>query len=287
MQARPAGSPFNVAVGLARLGHPVAFCGGLSAGYLGRHLRGQLQREGVDCNLCQTLEAPTTLSLVQADADGTPQYTFYGTGGADRLLTDVAALPQDIAAIQVGSYSLVVEPVAHALRALVTRERERRLVSCDLNLRLAVEPSLARWLEASTWYAARTHLMKASEEDVFTLSPSADVDAVARGWLSAGCECVVITHGADGASAWNAQGRVRVPGLRVDVVDTVGAGDAFQAAMLAALAERGTLQGGALRQLDGAALRDILCFANRAAAVVCGRQGADPARRLEIDASVE
>jgi fructokinase len=288
MEARAAGSPFNVAVGLARLGQPVAFCGGLSSGALGQRLRAHLEHEGVDCSLCPAFEAPTTLSVVETDAAGVPRYTFYGHGGADRLLSGVPELSAEIAAIQIGSYPLVVEPVAHALRSLVERERERergrRVVTCDLNLRASVEPALDRWRHAAQWLTANVQLMKASDEDVAALWPCSDVDRVAQGWLDAGCELVVITHGANGVSAWNRRSTLRVPSRPIRVVDTVGAGDAFQAALLHRLAQLGCLKPGGLRDLDPAMLREVLEFANRAAAWVCTRRGADPGRRDDLEA---
>ena len=282
-EARAAGSPFNVAVGLARLGHPVAFCAGLASGTLGQHLRSQLEREGVDCSLSQTFEAPTTLSLIETDAKGSPRYTFYGAGGADRLMSGEPDLASDIAAIQVGSYPLVIEPIAGMLRSLVKREWGRRLVACDVNVRPTVEPLLDRWRDAADWYSRHASLMKASEEDVALLWPGHDVQDLAQAWLDEGCELVVITQGADGVTAWNRHARVRVQGQPARVVDTVGAGDAFQAALLHRLSEVGFLRVGALRELDPSVLRDALTFATRAAALVCERRGADPARREDIE----
>jgi fructokinase len=286
MEARAAGSPFNVAVGLARLGQPVAFCGGLSSGALGQGLRAHLEREGVDCSLCRAFEAPTTLSVVETDAWGVPRYTFYGHGGADRLLFGVPELPPEVGVIQVGSYPLVIEPVAQALRSLIERERGQRTVTCDLNLRPNVEPSMERWRQAADWLASHAHLMKASDEDLALLSGDQDLEQVAQGWLAAGCELVVITHGADGVSAWSRRSTLRVPGREVQVVDTVGAGDAFQAALLHALSQHGCLERGGLGDLEPGMLGEALEFANRAAAWVCTRRGADPGRRTEIESMV-
>lgn len=282
-EARAAGSPFNVAIGLARLGHPVAFCAGLASGALGQHLRSQLEREGVDCSTCQTFEAPTTLSLIEIDATGSPGYTFYGAGGADRLMSGEPDLASDIAVIQVGSYPLVIEPIACMLRSLVKREWGRRLVACDVNVRPTVQPLLDRWRDAVDWYSHRVSLLKASEEDIALLWPGRDLQNVAQAWLDAGCELVVITQGAEGVVAWNHHVQVRVQGPPTRVIDTVGAGDAFQAALLHRLSEVGSLRLGALRELDPSVLRDALTFATRAAALVCERRGADPARREEIE----
>jgi fructokinase len=168
------------------------------------------------------------------------------------------------------------------LRALVERERGRRLISCDVNLRLGVEPSLERWRVAVEWMARRAQLMKASDEDLALLQPGEETGRIVQRWREAGCALVVVTHGAHGASAWSGAGRVHVPAEAVEVVDTVGAGDAFQAAWLCRLGELGHLRPDGLRLPDAAALSDALAFATRAAAQVCTRRGADPARRSEL-----
>ena len=143
LDARVGGSPFNVAVGLARLKQPVAFLSAVSEGFLGERLMAALQSEGVDISAVARTAAPTTLSLVGLDAKGVPSYSFYGQGAADRQLqlTDLAALTglaQSAQAVHLGSYATVVEPTASTLRALVEREHKRCLIAYDPNLRLNV-----------------------------------------------------------------------------------------------------------------------------------------------------
>lgn len=286
LDARIGGSPLNVASGLARLGQPVAFFGALSTGFLGERLARALAEEGVSLDCAPRIDAPTTLSLVGLDAQGVPSYAFYGQGCADRLLPLAAldALPAGIRALHVGSYAMVVEPVAATQRALVERVQGQALVAYDPNIRLNVEPDVQRWRDTLTWMLPRTQLLKISDEDLGRLYPGADEDALARQWLAAGVEAVVLTRGAAGASGWTAGGRVDVPGRSVAVVDTVGAGDTFQAALLAALAEAGHLRPGALSSLPTEALRRWLVFAADAAAITCGRRGANLPRRGELPA---
>ena len=127
LDAHPGGSPFNVAIGLARLGQPVSFLGGLARDMLGDRLLDVLAAEGVGTATVQRFDAPTTLGMVEVGADGVPRYAFYGNGAADRLLT-VEALPvldEAVRESHLGSFATVVEPVASALEALVRRERER------------------------------------------------------------------------------------------------------------------------------------------------------------------
>lgn len=285
LDARIGGSPFNVAIGLARLRQPVAFFGALSTGFLGQRLMRALRDEGVDTGAVTRLDAPTTLGLVGLDESGVPSYAFYGYGCADRLLPlhALAAVPAAARAFHFGSYAMVVEPVAATQRALVEREHQRSLIAYDPNIRLNVEPDIERWRDTLRWMLPRTHLLKVSEEDLGLLHPGVAPQDLARDWLAQGVACVVVTHGGEGASAWRRDERLRIEPVATAVVDTVGAGDTFQAALLAGLAERGALGPGALRDMPAVALTEVLQFAARAAAITCSRRGADLPRRNELD----
>jgi fructokinase len=213
-----------------------------------------------------------------------PSYAFYGVGCADRELplSALDALPTHAQAIQLGSYAMVVEPVASSLRVLVEREHGRRLIAYDPNIRLNVEPSLDRWRETLRWMLPRTHLLKVSEEDLGLLYPGEAHEALAATWLAQGVAVVVVTRGGDGAAAWTAHACVSLPGEKVEVVDTVGAGDTFQAALLTWLAEHDALRPSALHALGESELSAALRFASRAAAITCSRRGADLPRRVEL-----
>jgi fructokinase len=284
LDARIGGSPLNVAIGLARLAQPVAFFGAVSTGFLGQRLMRALRDEGVATEAVARLDAPTTLGLVGLDEAGVASYAFYGHGCADRLLPmrSLTTLPAAMRALHFGSYAMVVEPVATTQRALVEREHARCLISYDPNIRLNVEPDIQLWRDTLQWMLPRTHLLKVSEEDLGLLYPDQMAADLAREWLAKGVCCVVVTHGGDGASAWRAGEQLRVDPVAVDVVDTVGAGDTFQAALLAGLAERGVWTGQALRDMAAAPMQEVLQFAARAAAVTCSRRGADMPRREEL-----
>jgi fructokinase len=288
LDANVGGSPFNVAVGLTRLGQPAAFFSAVSTGFAGERLMRALTAEGVDTRAVARTDAPTTLSLIGLDAQGVPSYAFYGTGCADRLVTaaDLARVPADLTLVNLGSYATVVEPVASTQRALVERERARgsqgALIAYDPNIRLNVEPALARWREQLDWMLPRTDLLKVSDEDLGLLLPGTTIDAFAARALAAGVALVVVTRGSQGAVGWNAQGRVAADPVPVQVVDTVGAGDTFQAALITWLAEHGALNASALGALSPTPLGDALAFAARAAAITCSRRGADMPRRSEL-----
>ncbi len=285
LDARIGGSPLNVAIGLARLSQPVAFFGAVSRGFLGDRLMKAIEAEGVGTACTPRLDAPTTLSLVGVDAAGVPSYAFMGTDAADRLLP-LSALHSVPAAqaYQFGSYAMVVEPVATTQRALVEREWQRSVVAYDPNIRLNVEPDIQRWRDTLQWMLSRAALLKVSDEDLGLLYPGRAPAELAREWLAAGVALVVVTRGAEGALAWTAQHHVAVPPVRVAVVDTVGAGDTFQAALLTALAEHGLLTRAALAALPVDALNQALGFAAQAAAITCSRRGADLPRRSELPA---
>ena len=287
LDARVGGSPFNVAVGLARLAQPVAFLATISNGFLGERLMASLQTEGVNTSAVARTAAPTTLSLVGLNANGVPAYSFYGHGGADRQLqpSDLAALPAELTALHVGSYATVVEPIAATLRALVVsvnRDHPRCVIAYDPNLRLNVEPDLEAWKRTVAWMLPRTDLLKISDEDLGLLQTGLSPDDFAAHALAQGVCWVVVTHGGEGVQAWNALGRVQVASEPVAVVDTVGAGDTFQAALLTWLAEHVALDRHAMAQLSLEAQVQALRFASQAAAITCSRRGADMPRRAEL-----
>lgn len=284
MDARIGGSPFNVAVGLARLGQPVAFLSQISRGFLGERLMRALAAEGVAASTVQRSDAPTTLSLIGVDAQGVPSYAFYGEGCADRLLDEsaLAALPQGVKAINFGSYATVVGSTAATQRTLVERMQGRALIAYDPNIRLNVEPRLPVWRAQIEWMLPRTQLLKVSDEDLRLVWPGLAPAEFAARALAQGVALLVVTRGGEGASGWTAAAQVDVPPVQVAVVDTVGAGDTFQAALLTWLAERDGLAAASLAALSKDALAEALGFAARAAAITCSRRGADMPRRAEL-----
>ena len=284
LDARVGGSPFNVAIGLARLGRESQLLSGLSNDVPGERLMQSLRDEGVGTALILRSAAPTTLSVVSVGPTGVPSYAFHGHGAADRQLTvdTLPVLSDAVKALQFGSYALVVEPVGTALRALAARERERRLIAYDPNVRLNVEPDLQRWLPVVQDMVALSHIVKVSDEDLGLLYPNEAPAVVAQRWLDAGARLVVVTRGATGCEAWTRQGHATAPALLVDVIDTVGAGDTFQAAMLTWLHEHDALTPTAIDALGVPDVVGMLRFAARAASITCSRRGADMPRRAEL-----
>lgn len=286
LDARIGGSPYNVALGLARLAQPVAFCGGISTGFLGERLMRSLADEGIGTGCVQRLDAPSSMCLVGLDGQGVPRYDFQGERGADRWLTrDVLdQLPPGVKAVHLGSYAAVVEPVASVYAELVQRMRGTALIAYDPNVRTVVEPDLGRWRDRLGWMLPHTQVLKISDEDLEQLFPGAAESDLVKAWLAAGPDLVVITRGSRGATAYAGAAAVHRASVSVTVVDTVGAGDTFQAAMLAFLAERGRLSPTGAQAMDATSLGAMLDFCIQAAGITCSRRGADLPRRGELNA---
>ncbi len=285
--ARPGGSSFNVAMGLGRLGVPVGFLGRVSTDPFGRMLRRRLETDGVDCRYVLEGDEPSTLAIVHLEAGAEPRYAFHGEGTADRMLLagDLPpAFPDDVAALHLGSISMVREPGASAFEAVMRREHGRRVISLDPNVRPSLVGERSSYLARLEGWVALADVVKVSQADLAWLHPRTAPDAVAEAWLERGPGLVVVTMGNAGSLGLTARGRVEVAGTPVIVSDTVGAGDAFTSGLLAWLHEGGWLERGRIREIPPDDLRVGLAFANRVAAITCTRAGAQPPTRAEMDA---
>ncbi|MET0982691.1 MAG: carbohydrate kinase [Telluria sp.] len=290
LSARQGGSPFNLAIGVARLGGTAQFFGGLSRDMFGSKLHAALQAEGVDLSAAPRPGTSTALVLVSVDERGVPLYTFYGSDTAERMvaLADLELVPRDAEAIHVGSYCMVVEPVASSLRALVERQRGRSLIVYDPNVRLAIEPRVQVWRDTLQWMLERSDVLKVSEEDIDALYPSLSIAVFVEQALEAGVALVVVTRGEHGVvAATRALPVLELPAMPVAVVDTVGAGDTFQAGLLAWLQRGGFLTRHAVQSIGSDALAEALKFAARAAAITCSRRGADLPYLKEVTAGAD
>ncbi|MDP8977857.1 MAG: carbohydrate kinase, partial [Actinomycetota bacterium] len=269
----PGGSPYNVAVGLARLGVDTAFFGRLSHDPFGELLRGHLEANGVDATLVRRGPQPTALAFVHL-SDGEPRYAFHFEGTADRSLRpeDLPSLDPSVRAVHFGSLSLALEPGASTLEAMMRRQAgAARLVSVDPNVRPALVGDRDDYLRRLDGWLGLADVVKVSVEDLAWLHPDEDPVDVGRQWRRHGPGLVVITRGVDGAVAWSERARAEVAAPPVDVVDTVGAGDAFMSGLLCWLAERGRVESEGPGGLDEAALGDALAFAARVAGTTCAR----------------
>ncbi|KNB50584.1 sugar kinase [Streptomyces caatingaensis] len=271
------GGPYNTAVALARLGTPTAFCSRLSTDHFGRALLAGLRADGVDTSLVRRGPEPTTLAVAHVGDGGSAEYSFHAGGTADRLFTAPDALPAAARAVSFGTCSLVLEPGASAYEELLRRASAGGLFTVlDPNVRPGIVPDADAYRARFRSWLPHVSLLKLSEEDAAWLAgPAADPAAAVREWLAAGPYAVVLTRGGAGLTVLTRDGLdVSVPGERVTVVDTIGAGDTVNAALLHRLDGHGALT--ASPALGAGEWRDILSFAARAAAVTCSRAGARP-----------
>jgi len=278
----PGGGPFNTARALARLEAPAAFLGHFSTDEFGRMLADQLAADGASLALATFGPEPTTIAIANIGGDGLAEYEFLIQGtSAPNLTRDMipAELPVDVKAVHLGTLGLVLEPMASSLAALVRREHGRRLVILDPNIRpvLTTDPQYRPRLDS---LISQSTIVKASDADLDWLFQGLDRMAAARALLARGPKMVVVTLGAKGAIGVTASAEVRVPAPAVRVVDTIGAGDAFGAALLAWLHDHGRLSRDL--RLDREELRAALEFACLVASITCTRPGADPPRRAEL-----
>ncbi len=283
MNARVGGSPFNVAIGLARMGQPSALLTGISTDVLGTQLSNMLKSESVSTDYLLRSDRRTTLSLISVQDDGQPQYSFYGEGSADCNVT-AAELPEigaEVHGIHFGSYSLVVKPVADAFASMLDKY-QNRFISLDPNIRPTIEPNMQVWRERVAQYAQYANLIKISAEDIEYLYPDKSAREMADEWIQAGVQLVIVTDGAHEVLCWTSAGHhCRVNPVLDNVVDTVGAGDTFQAALLTRLSELGDPKQ-VIAELDEATLKSLAEFAVKAASITCSRRGADLPRRNEL-----
>ncbi len=284
--ARAGGSPFNVAVGVARLGAASGLLTGLSDDLLGAKLARVLEAEGVSTRYAVPSHLPTTISLVGLDPEGVPAYQFYGNGAADTSLevSDLPAIGPEVTGLHFGSYSLAVTPVADAFARLAEAEAEgARFISLDPNVRASIEPDLDLWRARIAHLLPLSALVKISTEDLHLLHPGTTPEAFAAETLSAGARLVVVTDGGGPALGWTASGlHARAVPPRISVVDTVGAGDTFQAALIARLSRAAGGPAEGLAALDRPGLEGLLDYAARAAAFTCARRGADLPRAGDV-----
>ncbi len=292
-RAVPGGSPVNAAVASGRLGAPTSFLGVLSDDRFGRMLRQHLDASHVDAALCPTTSEPTTLAIVDRGDQGDARYGFHvaGTSTASTRVNDLH-LPVDFGLLHVsGSVALVVEPAASRIENLLAAAQHRAIVHLDPNPRPALIDHdrfcrrLDRWLGFAD-------VVKVSVDDLAWIEPGTDPIDVATRWiqpvadehgdLPSGPTVVVVTRGASGAVAVTAAGFVEVGAEAVDVVDTVGAGDTFSGALLAAMSAHHIVTKAQLAALDLRWWRTALTHAVKAAGITCSRAGADSPWRHEL-----
>lgn len=232
----PGGGPFNTARTIGRLGQPAAFLGRVSTDRLGDTHARMLAADGVGLECVVRTGDPTTLALASVDEDGGASYGFYAAGTAAAGLTAgdaLAALPDEVAALHVGTLGLVLEPLAGAIEAVTGQLAGRTMVVVDPNCRPQAIDDPPAFRERLARIVGHSDLVKVSEEDLGWLEPGAPPLAAARALLERGPAAVLLTRGADGATVLSAEDETPIAPVPAKVADTIGAGDAFGGGVLA------------------------------------------------------
>ena len=278
------GGPANTAKALARLGHDVEFIDGISTDAYGKSARAELLRDEVGLDLALTSDLPTCTATVSLIADGSASYEFLINGTAtfafdNSWLPDPERYKPEV--LQIGTLVTIIEPGASLLYDWAVQVSEFAPIVFDPNIRLSVMPDLAKYRDEVEKWLKISSVVKFSEDDIAALYPNEDPIVIARACLEKGVQLVVITRGENGIVGVTADGVVEVPGIRVAVVDTVGAGDTVGAIIVEAVIQIGILN------LTGSKLREVLHRAAVAAAITCSRAGAQPPRAFELTEALE
>jgi len=282
------GSCLNIAVGMARLGAPAGFVGGISTDLFGRIIADHALASQVELRYATRSEHQTTLAFVRT-VGGEPQYAFYDEGTASRnWVYRHGSIPfEEIEAIHVGSTTLVDDQGAAQALAMLKDARGSVTISFDPNCRPKLVKHKTHYVERMNAFAAIADIVRMSDVDFEFLYGGGDHAGRAKSFIEAGASLVVVTRGIKGAQAWHKQaGVVEVEAPTVNVVDTIGAGDSFQAALLFALRAIGRIKSESLARTNADELRRALSFASGCAALTCGRAGADPPRQADVGAEL-
>jgi fructokinase len=292
----PGGSPYNTAVAVGRLGVPISFLGRLSNDFFGTMLVDRLEKNNVRTDFLVRSNQTTTLAFVKLEKGKEPQYIFYTEGSADRSLSPEdlpAKLPAEIRCILFGSISMTMEPVASTIESFIGREAGRGedapIISVDPNVRPMMIRDHGAYVKRFEGWIRKAAIAKISEADYDFIYPGLGLEKSLLKTLESGPRMAVTTLGKEGAMALLKKPgggilRVSAPVIDVPVADTIGAGDTFHAGFLSWLELHGKMSQSGLASLSEGELYDALFFANKAASLVCSKQGAEPPTMAEMEA---
>jgi len=281
------GSPFNVAIAVARQQQPVTFLSQISRDLLGIPLKNYLIENGVDTRYLLESDAPSTVAFVE-ERDGNAHFQFMNSGAADTLYDPRPrpVLPESVCYLQFGSISLLSEPTATSITDIIVAHRHRATIVFDPNCRPALTKDRAAYHAklVGEWIPL-AHILKISDQDLAWLEPNRPHADVAQAWLALGPMVVIVTAGENGATLYrNGHDPIRVMPPTITVVDTVGAGDTFTANMMVRLLQLGIQSTAQLAELTDTQWQDVMRYAAIAAAINCTRAGANPPTLDEMQA---
>lgn len=281
----PGGAVFNTAIALGRLGVDAGLLTGLSSDLFGVQLRQALEDSHVDAMFAVSTDRPTTLAFVEL-RDGQASYSFFDENSALRMLSneELPALGPEIDCLFFGGISLASEPCADTFASLLAREGETRLAMLDPNIRPSFIADEGRFRSRLERMMERCDIVKVSDEDLDWLVPRPlTIREKLQSILDLGPSLVVATQGSAGAIGMSSAGSdVETSAVKADVVDTVGAGDTFNAGFLAGLSRQNKLSRAGVGELTSAELESALELGSAAAAVTVSRAGANPPWEREL-----
>lgn len=285
-QPAPGGSPYNSSIAAARLDVPVQFFGGISHDFFGDTLAQNLQANGVDTELVKRSDNPTTLAFVDKNAAGEARYAFFANSAADRHITpeDLPKLGDSVTALAFGSIALLGEPSGSSIVQLVEASAQEYgpVISFDPNIRESLIRDEAAYRQRLGRCIAASTIVKVSDEDLTYIVPGSSLENAAQEILKQGPALVVVTAGAEGSRAFSRSGVAEASAEKTKVVDTIGAGDSFHAALLAWLFHSSLLSRDSIAALTDEQLSEMIRFAGAVAAKTCGSAGANPPRLAEV-----
>ena len=273
------GGPANTAKALARLGYEVDFIDGISHDAFGLKARKELERDGVSLDLCLVSEKPTCTATVTVNSNGGASYEFLINGTAtfdfnNSWLPDPERLKPSV--LHIGTLATIIEPGAGVLFDWALRVGEFAPIVFDPNIRPSVMGDRAIYAASVEKWVGISSIVKVSDDDIKWLYPDETLDEVARRWIAQGVSCVVVTRGAHGLIGYTEHGIEEVDGAKVDVIDTVGAGDTVGAIVVEGIIQH------SVSGLTGHVLNGVLHKAAIAAGITCSRAGAQPPHKHEL-----
>ncbi|OMH24834.1 carbohydrate kinase [Tersicoccus phoenicis] len=283
-RAHVGGSPLNVAVGLARLGHATQFVTRFGQDPYGDMIAGHLRANSVLTPRAADT-GRTSVAAARLRPDGSADYDFALHWELPGLLEELPRLLAGTTLVHTGSIATMLEPGADAVLAAIEHARPAATIGFDPNCRPSIITDVHRARAQAERFTALADVVKASDEDLAWLYPDRSVEEAATAWLELGPAVVVVTRGAEGPWGLCRAGTTTVPAARVDVVDTVGAGDSFMAALLSVVVDRGwdgSARRDRLQRVGVQELADMLRFCSAAAGVTVSRAGANPPTRHEV-----
>lgn len=283
------GAPYNSAIAAARLGLPTSFMGAVGDDWLGELLRETLRSAGVALDLLGTRKHGTPIALAK-EMDGSVEYVFHGVGAETPIIEKAwlaQSLPDNTAYLLIGAVATAIDPPARHIEDLVERHQNRLIIYYDINVRPSIIDDRDDFINRMDRLCAHAHIIKLSDDDARWLYPERSLEQVANDCLGKGALLVLLTMGEKGAQVFtqNGIGAIVSP-TRVEVIDTVGAGDAFNAAFIFSLSRHGATDMQTLAAMTDTQIQDALEYAVIAAALCCTRHGADAPNLSELESFI-